>query len=168
MFADGELYALVVAQNISEIAPVASSDIPAMFEATANFQHHAYVVLFGCEGHFIGSQSLLPGGQKTIAYAIPWLARHPQVEGLEPIVLNVDTPILVVEWRAIQRVAHYFSPMLPPGVNVVIVKIVDARDMVTHVLRVVVIHGTTLKLGVQIFKHHAAHQVVVFQIEFHA
>ena len=39
MFADGELYALVVAQNVSEIAPIASSDVPAMFEAAANFQH---------------------------------------------------------------------------------------------------------------------------------
>ena len=96
MFADGELYALVVAQNVSEIAPIASSDVPAMFEAAANFQHHAYVVLFGGEGHFIGSQSLLPSGQQTIAHAIPRLARHAQVEGLEPIVLNVDMSILVV------------------------------------------------------------------------
>ena len=96
MFADGELYALVVAQNVSEIAPITSSEIPAMLEATANLQHHAYVVLFGCKGHFIGSQSLLPSGQQTIAYAIPWLARHPQVEGLEPIVLNVDMSIFVI------------------------------------------------------------------------
>ena len=86
----------------------------------------------------------------------------------EAVVADVDDAVIVVERRAIERVADDLSPVLPSRVDVMVVVVVHASDVVGYGLRVVVINRTALVFGVHIFEDDIAYPSVVLEVEFHA
>ena len=77
--------------------------------------------------------------------------------GLETTVFYSQVAIFVVDWRAVERIAHHLPPMLPAVVEEVVVVVVAPADMLRDGWCVVVIKRAALVLCSQIFKHHIAY-----------
>ena len=116
----------------------------------------------------VGAQSFLIGGQQPIGQPVCRIAADAQVEGHESGVLEVDDAVLVVDGRAVERVAHGLSPMLPTGVDVVVVVAVAAADVVGQRGRVVVVDGAALVLRVDILKHDVAQPRAILYVQLQA
>ena len=58
--------------------------------------------------------------------------------------------------------------MLPTGVDIMVVKVVTATQVVVAAYSVVVVNRTALVLGVKIFEHHATQPRAIFQVELGA
>ena len=56
--------------------------------------------------------------------------------------------------------------MLPTRIDVMIVKIIVTADVVSHVLRMIVIDGTTLVFGIDILKYQFLNPPIVLEVQF--
>ena len=78
----------------------------------------------------------------------------------------MDAPVVIVDGRAIERIAHYLTPVLPTGIGAVVVVVIVAGDMVGDIHGMVVIERAALILGIEILYHHIMEPAAVLEIEF--
>ena len=69
----------------------------------------------------------------------------------------------IIERRAVERVAHDLSPVLPPRVEVVVVVDVHACNVVGNLSCTIVIDRTALVLGVDILEGQGVKPAAAFQ-----
>ena len=102
----------------------------------------------------IGSPALLIGGEYTIAEFIGRLTIKSQVIGDETVILHLNLSICIIDWRTIERITHYLSPMLPASIVTVIVIIVHSSQMIRNIHGMFMVIWTTLIFSMYILQNN--------------
>lgn len=84
----------------------------------------------------------------------------------EAVVLNGERAVVVVDRRAVERIAHYLSPMLPSGEDIMVIEVVSTADMLGASDGMVVIERSALVFGIEIFHDDVFQPRAVAQVEF--
>ena len=151
-FSNGQLETIIVAQYSSEIHGVTAFHAPVAKQGLGEFIFTLYeetdvVVQVGVRAA-IGSQSILKRGKHAVACVVGGAAVNSKMESHKTVVLHIDATVLVVDRRAIERVSHHLSPVLPSWIYAVVVVIVGTAYMVMDYRRVVVVNRTALVFGI--------------------
>ena len=138
--------------------------MPVVWQMICSLNHKAGVILFFSKRNFICTIALLVGGKHTIVEICYWRTIKAKVESLEAIVVEIYIAILIIYRRAEERITHGLSPMLPTWVNIVVVIVIIATNMVFITLRMVVIYWSTLIFTAYILYNHSFEPLMIFQL----
>ena len=68
------------------------------------------------------------------------------METHETVVLKVDSPIFIINWRTIKRITNALSPMLETREDIMVIEVVLASNMVGYRYGMIMVNRTTLIL----------------------
>ena len=86
----------------------------------------------------------------------------------DAVVLEHDGAVGIVDWGNDERISDSHSPVLPTGVNVVVVVVVTPAYLLGNFVGVIPVHRTALILGIEVFIDHSRHERIFRQSYFHA
>lgn len=132
----------------------------------AAFRHEAYIMMLLGKWQDIGSPALLIGSEYTIAEFIGRLAIESQVIGDETVILHLYLSICIIDWRTIERITHYLSPMLPASIVTMIVIIVHSSQMIRNIHCMIMVIWSTLIFGMDILQYNITNPSAIFDIQF--
>lgn len=150
---------------MAEVHAVARLYLPAVGQTVISLHEEAHVMVLAGVGLLIGTPSLLISKEGTIGEAVGRLPVEAQMIGHESGVLQIKAAVGVVDGGAVERISHHLPPMLPARIDVVVVVVVTACDVVAHGGRTVVVDGAALVLGVQVLHHHVPEPGAVMEVQ---
>lgn len=149
----------------AEVHGIAAFHRPVVVELVLRFDEEAEVFVRLSEWISVCAPTFLICGEHAVVEAFRRRAFHAEVYGIEAVVTHLYGAVVVVYRRAVEWVAYHLSPMLPAGVDAMVVIVVHACDVVADVLRVVVVVRSALILRVYILEDEAAQPCAVLHVE---
>ena len=108
-------------------------------------------------------------GKKNPVFPFPRrIPAYPHMPRYEAVGTETQVPVLIIYGRQEQRIANGHPPMLPAGINAMVVIIVGTADLVRDCRGGVMIDGACLVLAVKVFIDHAGDVGVAGQGKFQA
>ena len=129
-----QLEPVIVTQDLAKIHGITAFQAPAFQQFASKriltFHEEAHIMVLLVIRFVIRAKPFLPRRKHTILEPRQRPAVNPEKKSHETAVFHTDCAIAVVYRRTVKGIADNLPPMLPPGINRVVVEVVFSPDMV--------------------------------------